>query len=352
MNLRRLIGAALASAAISACSATGSGLLPGPAGDSASSVHASAPAAYAFAPYVDMTAYPPFKFAEGSKQTGTKYFTMAFIVSHNDTACQGAWGGLELPNDPTAGPYLRKQVTAIRALGGDAILAFGGAGHKELAQVCPDAASLEAAYEADIDYYKISHVDFDIEGPAVDDTASVERRSQALVAMSAHYAKLGKPLTISYTLAVDPFGMPGDVLAVVQSAVNANLKIAIVNLMAMDFGDSAPHPQGRMAAYAIESLHNAEKQLQKIGFPFGANPYASIGVTPMIGLNDDHNDIFEPADAQTLLAWAQGNGLGRISFWAAQRDKECKGGVKTYASDTCSSIIQTPGQFSKIFAAY
>jgi hypothetical protein len=299
-----------------------------------------------------MTAYPPFSFAAGSQQTGTKYYTMAFVVGYKNTECRGAWGSFELPNDPTAGPYLRKQVAAIRALGGDAILSFGGAGHKELAQVCPDAASLETAYETIIDYYKMSHVDFDIEGPAVDDLPSVERRSQALVVLSEHYAKLGKPIVISYTLPVDPFGMPGDVLDVVKSAVAANLKIGIVNLMTMDFGDSAPNPKGRMAAYAIESLHNAEKQLQKIGFPFGANPYASIGVTPMIGINDDHNEIFEPSDAQTLLAWAQTNGIGRIAFWAAQRDKECKGGIKPYASDTCSSIIQTPGQFSKIFAAY
>ncbi|HTA38247.1 MAG TPA: chitinase, partial [Candidatus Acidoferrales bacterium] len=217
----------------------------------------------------------------------------------------------------------------------------------------PDAASLEKAYEADIDYYKVTHVDFDIEGPAIDDTASVDRRSQALVALKAHYAKLGKPVTLSYTLPVLPIGMPDDVLNVVKSALAAGLKIDIVNEMTMDFGDYyAPKPQGKMGAYSIKSMQSAANQLKKIGFAFGANPYASLGVTPMIGVNDNKDEIFEPSDAQTLYAWAKKVGIGRISFWAAQRDKECKGGVKKSASDICSSIIQTPGQFSKIFAKY
>jgi hypothetical protein len=278
---------------------------------------------------------------------------MAFLVSLNDTTCEGAWGGIVLPKDPTYGPYVRKQLAAIRKRGGDAILSFGGAGNLELARVCPDAASLEKAYEADIDYYKIAHVDFDIEGAAVDDTASVDRRSQALAALEAHYAARGKPISISYTLPVEPVGMPDDVVKVLTSAIAAGVKIDIVNEMTMDFGDYyAPEPKGKMATYAIRSLESAAKQLKQIGFPLGANPYASLGVTPMIGVNDNKDEIFEPADAQTLLAWAQKKGIGRISFWAAQRDKACKGGAKTYAVDICSSIVQTPGEFSKIFAAY
>jgi hypothetical protein len=353
MNLRTLMAAVLASAVLAACSAIGERVLPGSAGDARSVPGAAAPKTYAFAPYVDMTAYPPFEFAPGATTTGTRYFTMAFLVSLNKKTCQGAWGGIELPNDPTYGSYFRKQLAAIRKLGGDAILSFGGAAGLELARVCPDAASLEKAYEADIDYYKITHVDFDIEGAAVDDQPSVDRRSQALAALAAHYAKLGKTISISYTLPVLPIGMPSDVLNVVKSAVTAGVRIAVVNEMTMDFGDYyAPHPKGKMGTYAIQSIESAAKQLKQIGFPLGPNPYASLGVTPMIGVNDNKDEVFEPTDAQTLYAWAQSNGIGRISFWAAQRDKECAGGAKTHALDTCSSIVQTPGQFSKIFAAY
>jgi hypothetical protein len=353
VNLRSIVTAVLAGAVIAACSATGSHILPDFAGDASPAVHAAAPKTFAFAPYVDMTAYPPFSFAQGAKSTGTRYYTMAFMVSFQNKTCRGAWGAMELPNDPTYGSYVRKQLAAIRKRGGDAILSFGGATNLELARVCPDAPSLEKAYEADIDYYKIAHVDFDIEGAAVDDTASVDRRSQALAALEAHYAKLGKPISISYTLAVEPVGMPDDVVNVLKSALAAGVKIDIVNEMTMDFGDYyAPNPKGKMGTYAIRSIESAAKQLKRIGFPLRTNPYASLGVTPMIGVNDNGDEIFEPADAQTLYSWAQKTGIGRISFWAAQRDKACKGGAKTFAVDTCSSIVQTPGQFSKIFAAY
>ncbi len=278
---------------------------------------------------------------------------MAFMVSLHNDSCKGAWGGYALPSDPTFGPYVRKQLAAIRNLGGDAILSFGGAGNLEIAQTCRDAASLEKAYEADIDYYKVTHVDFDIEGPAIDDQLSVERRSQALAALVAHYAKLGKPISISYTLPVLPQGMPEDVLSVMKSAVAAGVKIDIVNEMTMDFGDyNAPNPKGKMGTYAIAAIESAAKQLKQIGFALGTNPYASLGVTPMIGVNDNKDEIFEPSDAQTLYAWAKAHGIGRVSFWAAQRDKECKDGAKSFAVDTCSSILQTPGEFSKIFAAY
>jgi hypothetical protein len=353
MNLRNSIAAVLASAVFVACSAPGSDVVPGSAGAASPAGSAAAPPTFAFAPYVDMTAYPPFEFAKGAKSTGTRYFTMAFLVSLSNTKCQGAWAGTELPTDPTYGPYFRRQLTAIRKIGGDAILSFGGAAGLELARVCPDATSLEKAYETDIDYYGVTHVDFDIEGAAVDDAASVDRRSQALAALEAHYANLGKPVSISYTLPVEPNGMPGDVLNVVKSAVAANVKIDVVNEMTMDFGDYyAPSPQGKMGTYAIRSIESAARQLKKIGFPLGANPYASLGVTPMIGVNDNKDEIFEPSDAQTLVAWAKKRGVGRLSFWAAQRDKQCAGGAKSFALDTCSSIVQTPGQFSKIFAAY
>jgi hypothetical protein len=353
MNLRAILTAVLASALLAACSAAALRVLPGSSGAAPLVAHAAPPQTYAFAPYVDMSAYPPFVFARGAHSTGTRYFTMAFLVSlHNDT-CRGAWGGFALPSDPTFGPYVRKQLAAIRNLGGDGILSFGGAGNLEIAQTCPDAASLEKAYEADIDYYNVTHVDFDIEGPAVDDQPSVERRSQALAALVAHYARLGKTISISYTLPVLPQGMPDEVVTVLKSAVAAGVKIDIVNEMTMDFGDyNAPNPKGKMGTYAIAAIESAAKQLKRIGFPLGTNPYASLGVTPMIGVNDNKDEIFEPSDAQTLYAWAKKSGIGRISFWAAQRDKECKGGAKSFALDTCSSILQTPGEFSKIFAAY
>jgi catechol 2,3-dioxygenase-like lactoylglutathione lyase family enzyme len=47
---------------------------------------------------------------------------------------------------------------------------------------------------------------------------------------------------------------------------------------------------------------------------------------------------------------AEKNGLGRLGFWSANRDRKCPkpGGT---ARDDCSGVAQKPGAFAKTFAA-
>lgn len=299
-----------------------------------------------------MGAWPQFQLGPAAQATGTRYYTMAFVVS--DGTCHGSWGGTQSPTDPTYGPYFTQQVAAIRALGGDAIVSFGGENGQELAQACSDAPSTAAAYEAIVDYYSFTHIDFDIEGAAVADPASIARRSQALVLVQQHYAALGKPLSISYTLPVEPSGLDNNGLGVVQSAVSAGVKLSVINVMAMDFGDyAAPSPQGKMGAYAIQAGQSTVAQLASF-YPgtTTSQRYAMLGVTPMIGVNDTSDEVFGIADAQQLLAWAKTNQVGRITFWSATRDSECPGGAQSYASSSCSGIVQTAGQFEQIFSVY
>jgi hypothetical protein len=47
-----------------------------------------------------------------------------------------------------------------------------------------------------------------------------------------------------------------------------------------------------------------------------------IGLTPMIGMNDDTNEIFDLKAAQQVVAFAKQYGLGRISMWSLNRDQE------------------------------
>lgn len=75
--------------------------------------------------------------------------------------------------------------------------------------------------------------------------------------------------------------------------------------------------------------------------------YANIGVTPMIGTNDDSAEIFTAADARSLVSFAQQNHLGRLAFWSVDRDQPCGGSVSGLAS--CSEISQAPLDFTKIF---
>ena len=77
-----------------------------------------------------------------------------------------------------------------------------------------------------------------------------------------------------------------------------------------------------------------------------------VGVTPMIGVNDSPSEIFMPADASQLVKFASSKHLGMLALWSAGRDKQCPGGAKAWAQATCSSVAQSPFEFSKLFKRF
>ncbi len=214
---------------------------------------------------------------------------------------------------------------------------------------------MTSAYQQVINAYGLTHIDFDIEGAAVADDASIDRRSQAIAALQATAAAAGKTLDVSFTLPVLPTGLTANGLYVLQSALKYGVKIGTVDVMAMDYGDSAaPDPQGQMGTYAIDSAQSVHTQL---GSLYGTSLSSSqlwgmIGVTPMIGVNDASDEVFEPSDASQLLAFAEQVGLGELAIWSLARDQEDPKGALTYAEDNSSSIVQTPFEYSDIFNAF
>ena len=73
-----------------------------------------------------------------------------------------------------------------------------------------------------------------------------------------------------------------------------------------------------------------------------------VGVTPMLGQNDNASEVFGQTDAQQLITFAQQNHLGELAFWEVTRDANaCTGGLSK-----CTNITQTPYQFSKMFAGF
>lgn len=75
--------------------------------------------------------------------------------------------------------------------------------------------------------------------------------------------------------------------------------------------------------------------------------WSMIGVTPMIGVNDDSAEVFGLADAQQLADFAAQNKLGLLSMWSADRDTTGQLGV---TSSNGSGVAQSPFAFSKIFS--
>jgi len=210
-------------------------------------------------------------------------------------------------------------------------------------------------YQQVIAAYGLTHIDCDIEGAAVADTASIDRRSQAIAALQQAAAAAGKTLDVSFTLPVLPAGLTSNGLCVIQSALKYGVKIATVNVMAMDYGDdTAPNPAGQMGTYAIDSAQSTYSQLSSLyGTTLSSSQlWGMIGVTPMIGVNDQSDEVFEPSDASQSLAFAERVGMGEIAMWSLTRDQEDPAGALTYSEDDSSSIVQSAFEFSDIFHAF
>lgn len=299
-----------------------------------------------YAPYVYMGGYPSYFLAQVQAAEGINYFTLGFVLNGVDQ-CRATWAGsapVEMNN------FLKTDLEKLQAAGGDVIISFGGAGGDELAMTCPDVESLQAAYQGVVDLYHVTHLDFDIEGNEIGDAVSIERRSQALAAMQAQAIEAGQPLSISFTLPVEPTGLTEDGLAVLQSAVDNGVDVSVVNIMTMNFGEAFPIDQmGQNTIDAATSLHDQLKVL----YPDrdDATLWGMIGVTPMIGVNDRSTQVFTVDDAQSVVDFAQENGMRLISMWALDRDESCVSNVAV-AANNCSGVVQSPMDFSAIFNAF
>ena len=286
-----------------------------------------------FAPYVDMSKMAD-RLSYIQSQAGTKTLTLAFIVA--DKGCVPTWLGKSSVASDAA---ISAAITKFRAAGGDIVIAFGGYDALELAQTCNDVPSLQAAYQAVVDKYKLRILDLDIEHTAIEDQASIDRRSEALTALAA--ANPG--IQINYTLPATPAGLKDLSVNVIRSAVKFHTPVAVVNLMAMDYG--APVLTGAMGPNAVAAASGAACQLQSLGLN------ARIGITPMIGTNDSAGETFTLEDAQVVVnyALANSNAVTWLAFWSIGRDN---GGCFGQVSPYCSGLPQKDWDFTRIFQKF
>ncbi|MFF2573757.1 cellulose binding domain-containing protein [Streptomyces sp. NPDC058084] len=292
-----------------------------------------------FAPYVDTSLYPAYDLLATADQTGVKEFNLAFITSGG--SCAPLWGGVtDLASDKVAA-----QIGALRAKGGDVRVSFGGAAGHELALNCSTPTALAAAYGKVIDQYKLTKVDFDIEGAALPDTTANTRRSQAI----AQLQKSHPGLNVSFTLPVMPEGLTQPGVDLVADAKRNGVRVDAVNIMAMDYG---PAYSADMGQYAISAATATQAQIKGVLGLSDAAAWKAVAVTPMIGVNDVSSEVFKVDDATQLVDFARSKGIGWLAMWSGARDKQCAAGAVSYADPTCSSILQQPLAFTKAFGAY
>ncbi|GDY65388.1 hypothetical protein SAV14893_047810 [Streptomyces avermitilis] len=268
-----------------------------------------------------------------------KDYNLAFITDGG--GCTPKWGGVtDLGSDGVAA-----QIGDLRAKGGDVRVSFGGASGSELATTCSSADALATAYEKVVNAFKLTKVDFDVEGGALPNTAANTRRAQAI----AKLEKAHPGLDVSYTLPVMPEGLTQDGVNLLADAKSNGVSINTVNIMAMDYG---PAYSGDMGTYAEQAATATQAQVKSVLGLSDSAAWKAVAVTPMLGVNDVASEIFKVDDATQLVNFAKSKGLGWLSMWSATRDKQCAGGAKPSADATCSSIVQDANAFSKALGAY
>jgi chitodextrinase len=284
-----------------------------------------------FAPYADISLAVGENIVADAHTAGLKAVTLAFLV---DGGCVATWGGLggnvsnaTFPN----GTSVASAISGLSAEGVQVIISWGGA-LGSIQSSCSTAAQVQAMYQSVFNAYpSIAGQDFDIEG-GINNTVV----AQALAGLkAANPSKL-----ISLTLPVLPTGLVSAGLGIVNACHAAGFHPDTINVMAMDYG-SANDNSGQMGLDATLAAQATHSQT-------GDN----IGITPMIGVNDTNTEIFQLADASTVVSFAKANSyVNRLAFWSLARDNgSCAG--QTFASATCSGLSQSTFQFASVFEGF
>ncbi|HEY2746124.1 MAG TPA: glycosyl hydrolase family 18 protein [Polyangia bacterium] len=273
------------------------------------------------------TSYAFSTLVEMKQKGGPAAVTIAFVLSG---------GGCKVTTDIQDN---LADVKAYVAAGGHVKASFGGADGTYLENACADAPSLAAAISAFVDATGITDLDFDIEQGSTSSNATINAmRASALATVQEQ-----KGIRVAFTLPVNPDGLDSLGLAVVTAAVKAGVTISFVNIMTMDYGDGT-----NLGSIPLQSIDATKKQLESAisGLDDDA-AYRMVGVTPMIGDNDD-SEVFSVANAQALISYAKQKHLGLVSFWAIQRDEKCPSATDL---DVCNGVSASTFQFDQIFAA-
>jgi hypothetical protein len=287
------------------------------------------------APYVDVTRETP-TLTQLAQATGHTVYTLAFVLGSH-AGCDPKWGGtIDLDE-----PRILDDIRALKASGGDVVIATGGAMGPYLETSCTSQSALAGAYRTIIDTLGVRHLDIDVEA-----SIPVDLVNKAL----AQVQRERPGTTVSYTLMVqgDDYGLtPILGVDVLRNAKANGVRVDLVNPMAMEFGSSRTNWGDAVIAAAESTL----RQLRTEIWPekSDAELKRMLGVTPMIGRNYNGR-IFTQAHARQLVSWASANHIGLLAFWSAGRDNGgCPGGA---VSPTCSGIAQSSYEFTNIVKGF
>ena len=233
------------------------------------------------------------------------------------------------------------------AAGGRLIISLGGADGVYAEIACTDDDQLYNLLDKLMVDAGVRRLDFDVEGTQLQNTTGTARRARVLARLQAKYPDL----YVSFTLPGWLNGLSVDSINLLKTTAAAGVQIDMVNLMTMDFGvnniNSMVVP-ATVAQAAMVTFRAAATQMASI-FPgkTQAQLHAMMGMTPMIGKNDDGSTL-SLAQAQTIADFVKTNGIGLLSYWSFQRDKaQASAGMAPIT--TYSGVAQSAYQYYSIF---
>lgn len=302
-----------------------------------------------FGAYVDSTS-TPFYDIGGTVAQGERV-VLGFIVADPDEACAPSWGGFYSMDEAADTFDLDRKVARVKDSGGEVVISTGGLLNDELASACQDEGKITSAYKSLLERYESTTLDLDIEADDLTNVAGGKRRAAAVAQLQQQIQ-----VEVWLTLPAATFGLAPEGLAEVNRMLDAGVDLAGVNLMTMNFGQTRQEGDS-MAQASIQAAESARGQLsaayREHGQQLGEQSlWRKIGVTPMIGQNDLLGEVFDLQDAKDLNDFVKEKGLGRVSFWSANRDYSCGDNFPdpTRVSNNCSGVTQEDRQFAKLLS--
>ena len=308
-----------------------------PAADAAASAAALSANWYESAPYYSTLDSSGPDLGSVMSATGQKAFDMSFILA-NGGSCSPSWDG----TDPVSSDsQVSSVINEVRSDGGDVIVSAGGYNGTKLGQVCSSAAATAAAYQQVITTYGLHAFDFDLEEPEIESSTAIAYELGAAQILQSEDPGLFISITIPSTATgANYFGQ-----LLLNEAKSLGFTPNDYTIMPFDGGFSGASSQ-------VTALQDFHSQLVSTFGWSSAQAYAHEGFSGMNGRTDSA-EYFYQSDFQTVLNFAESNGLGRYTFWSVNRDRECNPPSNNGSlSSECSSVTQNPWDFTAYTVAF
>ncbi|WP_443067829.1 carbohydrate binding domain-containing protein [Streptomyces sp. NBC_01351] len=267
--------------------------------------------------------------------TGTKWFTMAFILSSG--GCNPSWDGQR----PLTGGVDQSTIASIRAAGGDIVPSVGGWQGNKLGPNCATPEALAGAYQQVIDAYGLKAIDVDIENTDEFENAVVQDR----ILGALKIVKQNNPgLKTILTFGTSTTGPTSWGNRLIDQAKALGADIDVFTIMPFDFGNASTD----MYASTVSATEGLKAKLKSTFGWDDATAYAHIGISGMNGISDTQ-ETTTVQNWTDIRDWANSHHIARLAFWSVNRDRGCPGGG---LQETCSGIAQSDWQFTSLTAGF